>query len=56
MTYTNKLNIIINRDIIIYNNRKKLIFIEIIAIKKNVILYEIDKDLLRDEILKNNLW
>ena len=46
----------INRDVIVYNNRKGFIFIEIIAIKKNVILYEIDKDLLRDEILKNNSW
>ena len=56
MTYTNKLNIMINRNIIAYNDRERLTFIEIIAIKKNVILYEIDKDLLRDETLKNNLW
>ena len=45
----------INRDVIAYNDREGLIFIEIIAIKKNVILYEVDKDFLRDETLKNNL-
>ena len=55
MIYTNKLNIVINRDVIVYNNRKRFIFIEVIAIKKNVVLYEIDKDFLRDEILKNDL-
>ena len=44
-----------NRDVIAYNDRERFIFIEIIAIKKNVISYEIDKDLLRDEILKNDL-
>ena len=43
-----------NRNVIAYNDRKRFIFIEIIAIKKNVILYKVDKDLLRDEILKNN--
>ena len=51
----NKFNIMMNRNVIAYNNRKRFIFIEIIVIKKNVILYEIDKDFLRDEILKNNL-
>ena len=45
----------INRNIIVYNNRKGFIFIEVIAIKKNVILYKIDKDFLRNEILKNDL-
>ena len=43
-----------NRDVIAYNDRERFIFIKVIAIKKNVILYEIDKDLLRDGILKNN--
>ena len=56
MTYTNKLNIMINRNVIAYNDRERLIFIEIIAIKKNVILYKIDKNLLRNETLKNDLW
>ena len=51
----NKFSIMINRNVIVYNNRERFIFIEIIAIKKNVILYEIDKDFLRNEILKNNL-
>ena len=55
MTYTNKLSIMINRNVIAYNDRERFIFIEVIAIKKNVISYEVDKDLLRDEILKNNL-
>ena len=55
MTYTNKFNIIINRDVIIYNNRERFIFIEIIVIKKNVISYEVNKDFLRDETLKNDL-
>ena len=54
MTHTNKLNIVMNRNVIIYNNRERFIFIEVIAIKKNVILYEIDKDFLRDETLKDN--
>ena len=45
----------INRNVIAYNDRERLIFIEIIAIKKNVISYEIDKDFLRDETLKNDL-
>ena len=54
MTYTNKLNIIINRNVIAYNDRERFIFIEVIVIKKNVISYEIDKDFLRDEILKND--
>ena len=54
MTHINKLSIVMNRNVIAYNDREKFIFIEIIAIKKNVILYEIDKDFLRDEILKNN--
>ena len=44
-----------NRNIIAYNDRERLIFIKVIAIKKNVILYEVDKDLLRDETLKNDL-
>ena len=44
-----------NWNIIAYNNREKFTFIEIIAIKKNVISYEVDKDLLRDETLKDNL-
>ena len=55
MTYTNKFNIVINRDVIVYNDRKELIFIEVIVIKKDVISYEVDKNLLRNEILKNNL-
>ena len=54
MTYTNKLSIIMNRNVIVYNDRERFIFIEIIAIKKNVISYEIDKDFLRDETLENN--
>ena len=44
-----------NRDIIAYNDRKRLIFIEIIIIKKNVISYKVDKDFLRDETLKDDL-
>ena len=55
MTHINELSIIMNRNIIAYNDREKLIFIEIIAIKKNVISYEVDKDFLRDETLKNDL-
>ena len=55
MTYINKLNIVMNRNVIAYNNRKRFIFIEAIAIKKNVILYKIDEDLLRDKTLKNDL-
>ena len=55
MTYTNKLNIVINRNVIAYNNQERFTFIEIIVIKKNVILYEVDKDFLRDGILKNDL-
>ena len=51
----NKLSIVINRNVIVYNNRERFIFIEIIAIRKNMILYEIDKDFLRDGILKNDL-
>ena len=51
----NKLNIMINRNIIVYNDQKELIFIEIIAIKKDVISYKIDKDFLRNETLKNDL-
>ena len=43
-----------NRNVIAYNNRKKFTFIEVIAIKKNVISYEINKDLLRDETLKDD--
>ena len=43
-----------NRDVIAYNNRKRLTFIEVIVIKKNVISYEVDKDLLRDETLKDD--
>ena len=43
-----------NRNVIVYNNRKRFIFIEVIVIRKNVISYKIDKDFLRDEILKNN--
>ena len=54
MIYTNKFNIMINRDIIAYNDRERFIFIEVIVIKKNVISYEVDKDFLRDETLKNN--
>ena len=45
----------INRNVIAYNDRERLIFIEAIAIKKDVISYEVDKDLLRDGILKNDL-
>ena len=45
----------INRNVIAYNDREGFIFIEIIIIKKNVILYEVDKNLLCDEILKNDL-
>ena len=55
MTYTNKFNIVMNRDVIAYNDREELTFIEIIAIKKNIISYEVDKDFLRDETLKNDL-
>ena len=44
-----------NRNVIAYNDREGFIFIEIIIIKKNVILYKVDKNLLRDETLKNNL-
>ena len=55
MTHTNKLNIVMNRDVIAYNNRERLIFIEVIAIKKNVISYEIDKDLLRNGTLEDDL-
>ena len=51
----NKFNIVINRNVIAYNDRERLIFIEVIVIKKNVILYKIDKDLLRNETLKNDL-
>ena len=54
MTHTNKLNIMMNRNVIAYNDRERLTFIEDIVIKKNVISYEIDKDLLRDETLKND--
>ena len=50
----NKFNIVMNRNVIAYNDRNGLIFIEIIVIKKNVILYEVDKDFLRDETLKND--
>ena len=45
----------INRDVIAYNDRERLTFIEDIVIKKDVILYEVDKDLLRNETLKNDL-
>ena len=44
-----------NRDVIAYNDREGFIFIEVIVIRKNVISYKVDKDLLCDEILKNNL-
>ena len=55
MTYTNKFNIIMNRNVIAYNDQERLTFIENIVIKKNVISYEVDKDLLRDETLKDDL-
>ena len=44
----------VNRGVIVNNDRERFIFIKTTAIKKDVISYKVDKDFLRDGVLKND--
>ena len=54
VAHANKLSTVMSRGVIAYNDRQRLTSIETIVLRKNVISYKVDEDLLGDRILMNN--